>query len=118
MYIKDEPNWLSINQSNLKIEIENKTVLFKALLIWQNVNFCYDLRLKRMNLMTLNQNLIVHGYAFKFDSQKQKICTKIKILSQDVDKINFNFTQNVIGSTQNSNKINKSDILKQNRVQI
>ena len=30
--VKDEPNWLSINQSNLKIEIENETVLFKALL--------------------------------------------------------------------------------------
>ena len=79
--VKDEPNWLSINQSNSKIEIENETVLFKALLIWQNVDFCYDLCLKRINLMILNQNLNFHEYAFKFDSQKRKIGTKIEILS-------------------------------------
>ena len=78
---RDESDWLFINQWNFRIEIENKTVLFKALLIWQNVNFCYDLCLKRINLMILNQNLNFHEYAFKFDSQKRKIGTKIEILS-------------------------------------
>ena len=66
--------------------------------------------------MILNQNLIFHEYAFRFDGQKRKIGTKIEILSQDVDKVNFNFTQNVIGSTQNNNKINKSDILKKDEI--
>ena len=71
--VKDEPNWLSINQSNLKIEIENETVLFKALLIWQNVNFGFWFVSKKDIWIILCQNLILHEYIIKFAIQKQKI---------------------------------------------
>ena len=73
---RDESDWLFINKSNLRIEIENETVLFKALLIWQNVNFGFWFVSKKDIWIILCQNLILHEYIIKFAIQKRKIGVK------------------------------------------